>query len=95
MELSKINLKLCGKQVTIGLDAPVSIEGREKWLVKHLGMTPQEAHEIVHDLMALAIYDGAMAWWRKEIPDDEDPVTWINRRYDILLFDVLEGGDMS
>lgn len=95
MELSKINMKLCGEQVTVGADAPISIEGREKWLVKHLGMTPAEAHDTVHDLMAQAIYDAANAWWRENIPDDKDLVTWIDNRYDIILFEYLKGGGMS
>lgn len=93
MELSKINLKLCGERVTVGADAPVSIEGREKWLVKHLKMTPAKAHDVVHHLMAQAIYDAAKAWWFKEIPDDEDLVTWIDNRYDILLFDYINDDD--
>ena len=94
MELSKNNLSLYGKQVRVGADAPISIEGREKWLVKHCGMTPAEAHDTVHDLMAQAIYDAANAWWHEDIPDDKDLVTWIDRRYDIILFEYMNGGDV-
>lgn len=93
MELSKINAKLYGEHVTVGADAPISIEGREKWLVKHLKMTPAKAHHTVHYLMSMAIYDAAKAWWVKEIPEDEDLVTWIDNRYNILLFDYINDDD--
>lgn len=90
MELSKIyNASLYGKCVTVGADAPVSTESREKWVVEHLKMTPAKAHDIVHDLMTQAVCDGAMAWWREEIPDDMDLVMWIDTRYYILLYDFI------
>ena len=94
MELSKINSKLYGERVTVGADAPVSTESREKWLVKNFGLAQAEAHDTVHDLMTQAICDGAMAWWREEIPDDMDLVTWIDIHYYTLLFDFMEGGDL-
>ena len=96
MELSKFyNLKLYGKCVRVGANAPVSIERREKWLVEHLKMTPAKAHDIVNALMTQAIMDAAKAWWDEEIPDDKDLITWIDRRYDIILFEYLDGGDLS
>ena len=94
MELSKINLSLYGKQVRVGANAPISIEGREKWLVKHKGMTPAEAHDTVHKVMTMAINEAAVAWWHEDIPDDKDLVTWIDRRYDIILFEYMNGGDV-
>lgn len=95
MELSKFyNSSLYGKCVRVRADAPVSTEAREKWLVKHLGLTQAEAHDTVHDLMTQAICDGAMAWWRKEIPDDMDLVTWIDIQYYILLFDFINDDDV-
>ena len=95
MELSKIyNASLYGKCVTVGADAPISIEGREKWLVKNLKMTPAKAHDTVHHLMSMAIYDAARAWWQEEIPDDEDLVTWIDIRYYILLYDFINDDDV-
>lgn len=95
MELSKINMKLYGKCVTVGADAPVSIEGREKWLIKHKGATPAQARDTVHYLMAKAIYDAAWAWWHEEIPDEEDLVTWIDNHYNTILFEYLKDGDLS
>lgn len=95
MELSKINLSLYGKYVRVGADAPTSIKAREKWLVKHLGMTPEKAHDTVNAIMTLAIEDAAEAWWYEDIPDDEDLVTWIDNRYNIILFERMKGGDMS
>ena len=95
MELSKINLSLYGKSVRVGADAPSSIEGREKWLVKHRGMTPVEAHDTVRCIMTLAIYKAAEACWQGNIPDDKDIVTWIDRQYDIILFEAMKGGDLS
>lgn len=93
MELSKINSKLYGKSVAVGADAPISIERREKWLVKHHGVEPEVAHYIVHYIMAKAIKDAARAWWDERIPDNMDLVRWIDRRYDILLFNFLGEGD--
>ena len=95
MELSKINSKLYGKNVTVGTDAPISIERREKWLVKHHGFTPEEAHYIVHYVMTKAIKAAARAWWTDNIPDNMSLVSLIDRRYDIILFDFLCEGDAS
>lgn len=94
MELSKIyNASVYGECVRVGADAPISIEGREKWLVKHLKMTPAKAHDTVHYLMSMAIYDAARAWWQEEIPDDEDLLSWIDNRYNILLFNYINDND--
>lgn len=95
MELSKISLKMYGKQMTVGADAPISIKGRENWLIRHLGLTPEVAHDTVHVLMTKAIKDAAKAWWHEEIPDGVDLVTWIDRRYDNILFESMKGGDKS
>lgn len=94
MELSKFyNLSLYGKCVRVGANAPTSTEAREKWLVENLKMTTAKARDTVHCLMSMSIYDAAKAWWFKEIPEDEDLVTWIDRRYDILLFDYINDDD--